>query len=256
MKRRLNFTGRKRIPRNMIDCFVSTNSGGGSEFKVDVDLSGLNLPGNAQVFIEAYYRSSVMRYDLGKVDSLQTPFTSRLDEIQSDIIFFRVKVVDQADGVGRILAIADGISPGTDAPRSSLLPVTKQDLRDRIWRLSFDGPSPVLEVNNQYRSNIAIDEIVRTEPAFLTLVLPAVLREVLTQILVINEYDELDGDDWQSQWLQFASSFPAVEPLGNLPGDPRKNLGEYVDWIEEAVNSFCRHHGVKREFENWAAELQ
>ena len=215
----------------------------------------MDLPGDARVFLEAYYRSSVMRFDMGEVASLNSPLSSRLEEIQSEIVFFRVKIVDLSDGVGRILAIADSISPGTDVPRASLLPVAYRDLGERIWRLELDSPAPVLEVNNQIRSDVAIREIVRREPAFLSLVLPSVLREILTHILIIQEHLDTEGESWQSQWLHLASSYPAVNALSSLPPDPRRNVIEYIDWIEDAVNAFSKHHRIKPKFEEWLEEL-
>lgn len=254
MRRTLNFTGRKRIPKKLADLFVTSGDNGTIEFKAELDISDQDLPLDAKVYLEAYYRSSVMRFDLGTISEIKSPFTGKLDDIQSETVFFRVKVVDESKTLGKILAIADSISPGSDLQKVSLLPVSYPDLGDRIWRLNLEGPDPVLEVNRNYRTTVPIGELVRKDPAFLTMVLPAILREILNHILFMDEITETDGNTWQNQWLVFASSFPGVNSLTGLPPEPRKNIDEYKAWIEDVVDSFSRYHQVKRQFETWVGE--
>ena len=202
MRSKLNYTGRKRIPKKNVAIHVTSDTNGVSEFKLELDLPENTYPDNTKIYLEAYYRSSVMRFSLGTIRDFENPFSEKLGEIQSEVVFFRIKLVDETESVGKILAIVDGISPGSDLQRASLLPVSYRDLGDRIWRLELDGPAPVLEVNNNFDSPIAIGEIVRKDPSFLTLVLPAVLRSILEHILYIDGIEDLDGDSWQNQWLK------------------------------------------------------
>lgn len=254
MRRKLNYTDRKKIPKK--NCIFSLYSGnnGDLEFKSDLDISNIGFPDDSSVYIEAYYRSSVMRFHLGNVGNFKNPFTSRLGDIQSEVVFFRVKVVDKSDSIGKIIGLVDHISPESDIQKFSLLPVSYRDLGDRIWRLDLDSPAPILEVNNNFRSTIAIGEVVRKDPAFLTLVIPAVLREILSHILFIDEHLELDDESWQSQWLKFSSSFPGVNKLEDLPGNPKQNISEYRDWIEDVVDSFGDYHHIRQEFEKWVGD--
>ena len=255
MRRTINYTGRTKLPQNLIDIVIMEKSNEVQEFNIDIDLDEIDLPEHAQVFVEAYYRSSVMRFELGTVGDLHTPFMSKLDDIQSEIVYFRIKVVDQTEEYGRLISIADSISPGTDIERASLLPVNYRDLGNRIWRLELLSPNPVLEVNDQIKTDIAIGEIIRKDPSFLALVLPQVLREILTNILLIQEYLDLEEDTWQSQWLRFASLFPSEQSFNNLPGDPRRNESDYVNWIDDIVDSFCKYHDLKSKFETWLGEI-
>lgn len=254
MRRTINFTGRKRIPKKLANLFVTSGDNGAIEFKAELDLAEQELPQKAKVYLEAYYRSSVMRFDLGTISNIKSPFTGKLDDIQSETVFFRIKVVDESEALGKILAIADSISPGSDLQKASLLPVSYPDLGDRIWRLNLDGPNPVLEVNRNYQSTVPIGEMVRKDPAFLTLVLPTILREILSHIFFMDEITETEGNTWQNQWLLFSSSFPGVNSLSGLPPQPRKNIDEYKDWIEDVVDSFGRYHQIKRKFETWVGE--
>ena len=224
------------------------------EFKVEFPATGVEFPPEADVYIEPYYRNSTMRFNLGKFQDAPFSFSGRLDEIQSETVFFRVKIVDNSEKIGRILGFADGISPGADDSRASLLPVTLRDLGDRIWRIDYEGLTPVLEVNNQFRASIAIGEVIRKEPAFLTLVMPAVLREILTRILLIEEITDLDGEEWQNEWLRFAQAFPGVSVLSRLLSDLDSDTTSREDWIEDVVDAFSRYHHVRAEFEGWLGQ--
>lgn len=248
MRRTVNFTGRKKVPKSRVKVKLSPNSDQIMEFKAEVDLATLDLPPQGRVYLEAYYKSSVMRFDLGEVNALNTPYGGHLDDIQSDIVFFRLKVVDESLSVGRILGLAEGISPGKDDEKHSILHVSFTDLGDRIWALDLTGPMPVLEVNNQLGEGISMREIVRSDPIFRSLVLPVVMREVLTEILIVRKVREINVDEWEGQWLRLASSLPGVESLSGLDKDPPSEEA-FAEWIESAVDRFCRQHGFKQQYE-------
>jgi len=249
MKRRMNFTGRKKIYRNQVEVHLDKTDSGELQFILDLNWDNMEVPSTAEVAIEAYVGSNVQRFDLGTLGSVEFPITKTLSEFFSDVVYFRIKLINREDGLGKLLASCSGVSAGIGGKRTSLLPVAYRDLGDLIWRINFDRDVPHLEINRQYRSDIPIADIVQGNPGFQALVFPAVLEELLTHILIINEHTEIEGDEWQSQWLFFASLLPGVKSLEELPPRPMENVSDYEVWIEDAVDSFCRRHDLKKSFE-------
>jgi hypothetical protein len=65
-KRRINSTGRRRIPQDKIDLRILPSIAGESlRAKLDIDVASLDLPPSAAISVEAYHRSSAMRFECG-----------------------------------------------------------------------------------------------------------------------------------------------------------------------------------------------
>lgn len=95
--------------------------------------------------LEAYFRSSSMRFPCGTVASIAVPSSMELSEIdRGGAIRFRLLVID-ADQTGRIIATADGLRPVRDRnspDRQSLLPLRETDLGDQLWKVINMGCNP------------------------------------------------------------------------------------------------------------------
>ncbi len=209
-------------------------------FDANVDLDGLDLPDSARLYVEAYYKSSYMRFDLGTVAGRLslTDDERRLTEVDAgDIVYFRVKVVDETSSFGRILADADKIAPETAKVRQiPLLPVQPYDLGELAWRVDFDTGQPVLWVNNRISPRIM--DIVKTDPVWLSLVFPAAIREILSRILL----DEEPGDPWTDDgpialWLRWSSELTGSRPPES-DDDEDEVDAERREWIEQVVVAF------------------
>lgn len=240
MIRRLNFTGRAKIPRKRISVSLLPSGNGPSKmFDAEYDLDGLGLPSEARVYIESYHRSQYMRFDFGTVKTPVPPAERELTDIDPTARpLFRVKVVDHTARFARILAVADKIIPvdQTEAreDRKSLLYVRFVDLGNRIWELDLDCDWPELQINERIEDR---REIARSDEAFQALVYPQVVRQVLTRIINDDANDdETDLDDWPSLWLRFAQNLPNAGPIPEGGGDVAR--GEKEAWIDDAVNAF------------------
>ena len=116
IQRRFNSTGRTRIPRSHIEVKLQEplDAGGFSVASANIDLTGLDLPQSAAVEIEAYFRSSSMRFPCGTVASIAIPANMELSEIdRGGAVRFRLLVIDP-DQSGRIIAAADGLRPARE----------------------------------------------------------------------------------------------------------------------------------------------
>ncbi len=252
MLRRFNYTGRQRIKREHARFTLFEGNGTSATFSATLQLDEYDLPRTARVYVEAYRRTSWMRFEYGTVESITEPADRTLSRFPDGVaVRFRLKVVgDRSDaGVASVLALADRIRPRLVRARpeqqESLLPVRQVDMPEQPWRVEFEeDQEPVLLISREL-----VDDMHRlaTSDEFVSLVLPEVFRSVLTRILLVERAeDEESVEDWRQAWLRFASGLPGV---GQPPrGDPDETMDEREDWIEEAVRVFCRRKNIARRF--------
>lgn len=243
-----NYTGRKKLPRSAVRIRID-----GDTFSAEWNLDEHPMPASAAVYVEAFTAGSadVLRFPYGTVGTPNPEASDRkLGDVSGDSVGFHFKVVDESERVGRLLGVALNIKPLGDAEeesnQQSILPVNPVDLGDQMWRLTFIHQRPWLEVNNRIPD---IMQIVREDRRFFSLVYPAVIREILFRILIVEEWNDPNGsdDDWRVQWLQWGIRWhPDKErPAEGDPGDVREEL---LIWIEQVVNAFCVKHRVRDKF--------
>jgi hypothetical protein len=245
MIRRFNYTKRKRIDPERVFIRLIRHSKGPPTFDARIDLSGTRLPTDASVFVEAYFKSSYMRFPYGTVGRIEPEPERDLTEFDRDgTVFFRVKVVDRSERLGKLLAELDDINPveaGSEGDsRYCILPVSFKDLGQEIWRLKLDGERPVLEVNRLD----GMEEYVRSSPVFLSLVYPAVIREVLQYLLLVEEEEVAEDDTtWRGHWMRFCKQYnPETVP----PIDEDSYLRR--EWIDQVVRRFSEALKVREKF--------
>jgi len=245
MIRKFNYTGRKKIRRSDVRIDLLRDGNNRRFFNISLNLTDLELPETARVYVEAYHRSGYQRYDFATVGSMKIPADLGLDSIPSSVTpLFRVKVVDRTTSHGRILASVDKVRPASvdDQPvgSRSMLFVEFEDLGHAVWQLDLDGDWPVLKLN------LTIDEIsliASSDNRFLSLVYPEVLRQILTRILMVDEHTDPDcDDDWPSLWLKLASSLPGMSAPTQISKAGR------LAWIENAVDAFGANFNMLDKF--------
>jgi hypothetical protein len=231
MLRKLNFTERVKIPRSSVRVTLRRDDSDTLVFDPQISLEGIDTVRGARVFIEAYYRTSFMRFDCGSVESFAPPADRRLTGIdRTSLVRFRVKIVKDH----RIIAVADDLLVSEHVPQTAgrmpLLPVNFSDtLGQQAWRVVFESTGPLLELNNRIDN---VKEVAKRDAAFFALVYPAAVRAVLTQILLVDErHAHEDEDEWWSLWLRWAARYSSTP----LPAD----RDESAFWIDEVVAAFC-----------------
>ena len=238
IQRRINHTGRKRIDKGRVE--VLLEGGGGDQcFTADVNFSGLDLPRDASVYVEAYQRYALQRFDCGTVSEFCLPPNARLTEFDADLpIQFRIKVIDTTGPGGRLIAAVKGIRASNEQPdvegREWLLPVIGRDMDNVPWRVNFQEDSmPELALNNHIPG--CIDRI-QHDPLFQALVFPGAVRSILSWIYWRDLVDS--EEEWVSRWLTFAGAISGED--APQPDDPV----EVENWIEHVVRQFCRRHNL------------
>lgn len=236
-KRRINSTGRKRIRRDEVDIrMLEVHAGEPLKAKASLSLDSHNFRPDSRVSIEAYHRSSGMRFDCGTVGALKIPALLVLDEVdRSGTVLFRVKVTEADGDVGKLLGSAERIQPTSEETidgKRSLFPVVYRDLKEQVWKVEIlDGGRPKLILNceipgigNKLHQNALIQ-------AFL---FPAALRIVLEKLVLTDD----DGDDeepgWKAEWLQFCKGAMGIHDDPEMLDDEGK-----AEWIERVLNNFC-----------------
>jgi hypothetical protein len=245
MLRKLNFTERAKIPRTHVRVTLRRDDDGVLVFDPLLSFEGVDVIPSARVFIEAYYRTSFMRFDCGSVGSIALPENRRLTEIDgTGVVRFRVKLVDNTMHDHRVIAVADDVIVSEEKPepggRMALLPVNFSDaLGEQPWRVAFEPNGPVLELNNRIEE---VRNVARNDAMFFALVYPAVVREILTHILLVERHDATEeGGDWWSLWLRWAARFAP----GAFSDEESASF-----WIDDAVAAFCND---RRVVERWRA---
>jgi hypothetical protein len=235
VQRRLNSTGRKRITRDriVIELFPSLDTVAFPSATAQINLEGLDLERMARVVLEAYFRSSSMRFPCGTLEALHIPTRMHLTDIdRGGAVQFRLLVI-AADDSGRILASAEGLKPlqKTDSPdRQPLLRLRETDIGEELWRVDLDDRNgPWLVINSRVPG---LASQLRSSSLVQGLILPHALRAVLDGLPA--EDAEADDDDWGNDWRKFLEQLD----MQTEPDDPSDDESRH-DWIEEAVERFC-----------------
>jgi len=252
MIRKFNYTRRQKIFRKDARIIIRDYTKDHAYFDADLILHDYLLPSSSLVFVEAYRQTTWMRFPFGTVGNYQPPSDRYLTEFDTiDGILFRVRITSAEEPIGRLLAEADGIPfkkpEEEEEEKEPLLPVIPENIGDQIYRLDFSD-SPQLLINSSINN---CKSFIRT-PIFISAILPSILREILTRIILIEKhFDYEDETDWKSKWLKFSLLLPGVREIP----DERQEERIKEEWIEEAVASFCRKHKMLNHFEKfWASE--
>jgi hypothetical protein len=233
VQRRVNSTDRARITRDCVNIVLEPPADITSFpcALATIDLAGYDFPPESSITLEAYYRSSSMRFACGQVNNVAVPERMELSDIDlGGAIRFRLLVI--APSTGQILGSAEGLRPaqrGESPDRSPLLPLRETDLGRELWRIDVDPRSgPILCVNNAIPGLAAQ---IRSMPLFQGLILPHALRMILRELSA--EGEEAGDDFWGDGWRKF------LKETG-VPTEPEETDQDSIDdWIQDAVTAFC-----------------
>lgn len=189
-----------------------------------------------------------MRFSCGSVGRFVLPEDTILRAIPySDTVYFRIKVIDETGRHGRLLAYANQIKPsdieGGKGSHKSILPVNYQaDIGQQVWKLSFEGPAPVLLINRKVENGKSLLK----SGEFRALVLPAILREIMNEL--VREYPESEADEenWSGQWMKFTRKNLHVR---EKPVSEEGNEDEIREWVDDVVNAFCKNNTALKIFQ-------
>lgn len=247
MIKRVNSTGRRRIPRNHVE--IEVLDGDPRLFNGSVDLSEFDAPPDAEVVLEATCAGSttVCRYPWGTIGEPNIPNDRLLKNLHGKHVFFTLKVIDRSEEIGRILGMAENIRPIKGGPktatgRKGILPVEQADLGEELWKLEFRSEDVFLLVNERVPELV---DRMRFDKGIYALVYPSIIREVLSRAFQ-EQPDTEDADDhWPSLWLRFGTQLHPEQVVAPLEEEVEEIQRE---WIEEIVAAFCKEHDLRQKF--------
>ena len=255
MKRRLNYTGRKRIKRKNISISFVKQNGRVVSFNLNkLDIDNLGLPGDAKVYVEAYYKTELKRFDFGTVSTISCPSSLSLADLAyPENLKFRILIVNPSNN--KILAHATAITPEEQAEKKSILPVEFIDLGNEIWQINYEGEegSPILSINKRIPN---IENIAKQDPQFFIYVYPAVIREILTRMIFDYGVDSTDDPttDWHRDWLQFSISLGCPPPEILDPSNEAFDRDVALKWIDDVVTAFTDTYSQR--FQEYLRKLE
>ena len=242
MIRRFNYTGRVKIPRSRVDISLAKDDKG-KYFTAKVNLEGLDFPSDAKIVIEPNYKGVYQRFYFGTVEHFKQPENTRLSELpDTELAYFDISVVDEKDEMGLILGKARGIpisADGMPSDRIPLLYVIPADLKEQLWKLSFDSGDdgrPVLEINKNIPN---LYEMAKTDTNFISLVYPIAFRGVLQRIIQLGDFDTGE-DSWITQWVKFISMGLDIKTFPDLETESDTITSDQESWIDDCVNEYCK----------------
>ena len=235
MIRRINHTGRKRIGREQVRITLDEKQKP-PRFWAKLSLDSHKFNSDANVVIEAYRGSGGlwMQFDWGRVGSLRNPSTQILDGLESvDGLLFRLRVIARHEP-HKILGEADRIPfllvGESNSPTKWLINTVSAELGDVIWDVDFDADPPQLRINRKLGNWRAVAQ----DPGFRSLVYPALFREILSRILIIDEWSgDTDDDDWRAKWIKFG------RVLAPNYSDDFEDENEKKEFIDTAVGALA-----------------
>lgn len=235
--RRLNYTGCQRIRR--ADVQVSIDRGSiPPQFTFLHSLDSYEFPLDAGVILEAQAHWTLMRFECGTIGKPRHAGPLSLSEFDSpDGIIFRLKVIGTGNAAGLILGEADRIRPADREGREearSFLAVQPAALGQVVWRLSFAGPEPLLQINERIADWRSFMRRADTR----ALILPELYRQLLFNAST-NPSDIEAEDAWQQAVLNTVPA--AVGPRPTVDDEEALHL-----WVDDAVTSFAAKHQLLR----------
>lgn len=244
---KFNFSDRVRLTRRQAN--VQLIEGPPLSFDVHLQLGELaeRFP-SARVFVEASHRTVRMRFPWGTAARLEPPpMAKRALTAFTDpqLALFSVKLVDADRDPGRLIALAEGISPSGDSPvpRRDLVRWRNDDLNGLVWTVEFDSAGPIAVVDTACGSPAVLGR----DPNFRAMVYPEILRRALVRALLVDEADPDDEEHWFHGWYH---GF-IIGQLGSqeLKITKEPSVVDKLDWIDRVVTDFGEKRRWSKQFD-------
>lgn len=238
--KRLNFTNRSKLTREQANIVI--HPGKPATFEALLNLTHLpDSAGTARVFVEAYHRTTRMRFDFGTVAAIKPPSSLELRLTEFPVpkdISFRVKVTDVTDAPGRLVAWANNIRPRglDDDKQNDLVRWKDAELDGRLWDMEFDDNGPVVLVEKAVGH-----ATVGQDGRFIAVAYPEILRRTLEHVLLHEKLPLDDTESWFAPW--YKSYLFGKLGLPPAPEDA-SDVEQRRDWIEQAVSAFGKQYKV------------
>jgi hypothetical protein len=224
-----NPTGLKEIDRARVSVRVTVRDGVKYFALTKLDIDDLNVDDSCRVLFIASSNNTSQRYDLGTVKAC-----SKADQALSDLDpvgVQRYRILIRRPDDPLLVASAENLRLSGENNGESLIPMEPADLGQELWRLVLnDTDGPTLQYNSKVFPSAGGAQ---HNVAFVSLVLPEALRQVLRRIAATPEVlsDETTPFFLWGEWLD---SIGADRPDQLEEGEDDRN-----EWANKVVAKFC-----------------
>jgi len=244
MIRRINYTDKIKIKREEIIIKLHRDTKEQLYFTADFKFDSKGIPSESKIFVEAYCNNIFKRFSFGTYANPRPPSDCFLIDFGEEGILFRIKIVDSTSDFGKILADISHLQPETTSSgeKISLLPVElDEQLGETIWRVDFSDDRPILRLN----AGVAgIKDNLLKNPSLFSIILPAVVYEILMYLIFSGDYDyEAIDNTFYDNWIRFARNYNPQ----NIPPKESSNE-EKLLWIHETMDAFSKKHEFKNKY--------
>ena len=248
--RKFNYTNRQRIDRSEYILSITHGTDQNNsyfDFEINKSMADSFNP-ESKLVIEAYYRTTYMRFEYGTIGTIKVPPQRYLTAFSDpNLIRFRVKVINQN---GMIEGLANLVKPDSDDDKNekhkeSILDVANQNLDGAIWEMEFnDDLNPIILIDSDL-DKLLLNYDVELKAS----IVPHAFQQILTEIIFFSSddfdftTDNLDND-WRSRWWLYCEDLDrklTSEELDEMDEVEKK------DWIDETVACFSRKMNYKNE---------
>jgi len=226
---------------------------------INLTLDSYDLPNDAELYLEFLDKYTYKRIGLGPLGSFKRVTKEIEGFTTEDALKYRLKVVDQTQKHGLLLAVMEGRATKDPLPDNYLLSFRPDDLGDIVYDVecSFND-DPVVLINKELQLDL---KELANNPIFLGLAFPSIVKDILLQILFKHKIYDTEGDAWQHNWLRHIVNICGMplppdpdkeEASAEIPenGKPNDKLQEKLnEWIDDAIKAFFRHHHLLKKFE-------
>jgi hypothetical protein len=211
-------------------CSTELNLAGDKEHSYD-------FSSGAHVRLRAHSKQTTMLFDLGTVSALRQLHNEELSEflkayaqsIKFDIFVTNKEKNSQLEGLAEGVApsIGDDLIIADEEERKGILPLESKPMQDRVWRINFDEPLPILEINDK----LGLPSAVFKSPEFMGYALPAIFSEIVSW-----EMKEEVEDDEERPWRQYLEEILNLDLEDELLDED--DTENFEEWIEKAKDAF------------------
>ena len=239
MRRRIRLTGRKQLSKSAVNVALTELAGKPLVTMTVVhDEAFKAFPPDAVVSLRLIENKRVEVVDLGTVRKLRHTRELRARGFVAPSC--QLRIADPGTGQkGLLFASTDnwtlrGDDPTDPENSKGILQFLAAETAPQPWKLDInDNDYPIVRVDKRI-SNAGT--WARTDPVFLGLGLPMIVRQILDEIF---RGDYSDDVPWVADWLRWAG---AILPGEALPYREEKPVR--LDYIERLLDSFCLKHDL------------
>jgi hypothetical protein len=237
MRRRIRLTGRRQLPRSCVQVGIFAER--------DRKVIGLTVsdrdsfrgfPTDARVRLRLNENKLSEVLEFGTVGTLKSSADLRNSAFSAPSCQLRI-VASSGERNGLLLGSTDSWTLRTDDEGQSstegILMFQPRNIAPRTWKLEIrDSEHPIVYIDKTVPDPRAW---VRSDPVFISTVLPAIIQQVFASILSTPASQDIE---WMQDWLRWAD---VLAPGTGVPSaaDDQDTKDE---WTDRLLDSFCIKH--------------